>query len=131
MLRYCFGLTPGHSSDHGVSDSLVGVMPAPLLVLVALLCSAYKVFHVACLFQGLFSAFMCDLLSIVSVVWSAVAAPSSSYVVWIIPGGCGACWHFCPSLFGMSQRCSTFDSLSPGLILTLSSGAHYLPVKLP
>ena len=44
------GMTSVDSGDHGVSGSLLGAIRAPLHVLVALLCSMYGVFHVACLF---------------------------------------------------------------------------------
>ena len=53
MLQCCvtaLGMTSVDSGDHGVSGSLLGVIRAPLHVLVALLCSMYGVFHVACLF---------------------------------------------------------------------------------
>ena len=53
MLQCCvtaLGMTSVDSGDHGVSGSLLGVICAPLHVLVALLCSMYGVFHVACLF---------------------------------------------------------------------------------
>ena len=44
------GMTSVDSGDHRVSGSLLGAIRAPLHVLVALLCSMYWVFHVACLF---------------------------------------------------------------------------------
>ena len=44
------GMTSVASGDHGVSSSLLGIIRVPLHVPVALLCSMYGVFHVACLF---------------------------------------------------------------------------------
>ena len=52
MSLFCvnvLGMIPAHSGEHRVSGSLVGAMHVPLHVLVALLCSAYRLFHVACL----------------------------------------------------------------------------------
>ena len=51
VLCYCFGCEARvFSGDLRVSNSLIGAMDASLHVLVALLCSTYGVFHVACLF---------------------------------------------------------------------------------
>lgn len=54
VLHYCVlgGVTPGHSGDHRVSGSLGGAICVPLHELVALLCSVYRVFHEAHLFEG-------------------------------------------------------------------------------
>ena len=54
VLHYCFG----RSVDHWFGGSLVGVMHAPLHVLVALLCSTYRTFHVACLFRVLWRTYI-------------------------------------------------------------------------
>ena len=45
-------MTPGRSGNHRFSGSLVRAMCAPLHVLVALLCSIYRTFYVACLSLG-------------------------------------------------------------------------------
>ena len=53
MLECCvtaLGMTSVDSGNHGVGSSLLGVIRAPLHVLVALFCSMYGVFRVACLF---------------------------------------------------------------------------------
>ena len=46
------GMTPGHSCNYRVNSSLLTKMRVPFHLLVALICSTYRVFHAACLFQG-------------------------------------------------------------------------------
>ena len=48
VSRCC--VTPGRSGDHWANSSLVGAMRASLHFLVALLCSTYGAFLIACIF---------------------------------------------------------------------------------